>query len=277
MQQTISRKLTSEVWWAVAPSDAPSKSIVVFVLAQALKGVLVVFHAQRVEQRATHLLSARRFVRWTDGLSRSDNLFELRRISSAFTNSLLCSKSAIATESTISFVADPGNAPTPLRSPVEAEERGRLPAGSTAAAPTISSIASTACTARFPFQVPLPSLLAISATIWARTFAGDFMHAAIFWDAALMPAKCSMTYINKEADIQISLARLILSWAGSPALRCCRNIFIATVALLAFFLLFVVGLFRMRPRATRGSHRRRRFIFCPACGEIIHCGSRTIR
>jgi len=66
----------------------PSKSIVVFVLVQALKSVLVVFHAQRVEQRATHLLSARRFVRWTDGLSRSENLFELRRISSAFTSSV---------------------------------------------------------------------------------------------------------------------------------------------------------------------------------------------
>jgi len=138
---------------------------------------------------------------------------------------LLCNKSAIATESTISFVADPGNAP--LRSPVEAEERDRRsqPQVSTAAAPTLSSVASTACTARFPFYVPLPSLLAISATIWARTLAGDFMHAAIFWDAALMPVKCSMTYINKEADIQISLARLILPWAGSPALRCGRFFF----------------------------------------------------
>ena len=128
----------------------------------------------------------------------------------------------MATESTISFVADPGNSPTPLRSPVESEERDRLPAASTAAAPTISSVASTACTARFSFQVPLPSLLAISATIWARTLAGDFMHAAIFWDAALMPVKCSTTYNNKEADIQISLAWLILPWAGSPALRCGR-------------------------------------------------------
>jgi hypothetical protein len=53
----------------------PSKSIVVFVLAHALKSVLVVFHAQRIEQRATHLLSARTFVRWTGDLSRSDNLF----------------------------------------------------------------------------------------------------------------------------------------------------------------------------------------------------------
>ena len=77
-----------------------------------------------------------------------------------------------------------------------------------------------------------------------------------------MPVKCSMTYINKEADIQISLARLILPWAGSSALRCGRNIFIAIVALLAFFLLFVVGLFRMRPGVTRGSRRKRRFIFC---------------
>ena len=135
---------------------------------------------------------------------------------------LLCNKSAIATESTVSFVADPGNAP--LRSPVEAEERDRRsqPQVSTAAAPTLSSVASTACTARFPFYVPLPSLLAISATIWARTLAGDFMHAAIFWDAALMPVKCSTTYNNKEADIQISLAWLILPWAGSPALRCGR-------------------------------------------------------
>jgi hypothetical protein len=78
---------------------------------------------------------------------------------------LLCNKSAIATESTISisFVADLENAP--LRSSVEAEERDRLPAATTAAAPTISSVASTACTKRFPFYVPLPSLLAISATI----------------------------------------------------------------------------------------------------------------
>ena len=75
------------------------------------------------------------------------------------------------------------------------------------------------------------------------------MHAAIFWDAALMPVKCSMTYINKEADIQISLARLILPWAGSPALRCGRNIFFAIVALLAFFLLFVVGLFACAQRS----------------------------
>ena len=38
---------------------------------------------------------------------------------------------------------------------------------------------------------------------WVRT-------GAMFWDAALMPVMCSMTYINKKADIQISLARLIL-------------------------------------------------------------------
>jgi hypothetical protein len=102
----------------------PRKAIVVFVLAQALKGVLVLFHAQRVEQRATHFLSARRFVSWTDGFSRSGNLFELGHISSALKKKeLLCKKSATATESTISFVADPGN--FPLMSPIEAEERGR--------------------------------------------------------------------------------------------------------------------------------------------------------
>jgi hypothetical protein len=55
------------------------------------------------------------------------------------------------------------------------------------------------------------------------------MHPAIFLDAALMLVKCSMTYINKERDIQISLARLIF--------------FFVIVALLASFLLFVVGLF----------------------------------
>ena len=91
----------------------PSKSLVVFVL----------FHAQRVEQRATHLLSARRFVRSTDGLSLSDNLLNLGVLAASLQTVLLCNKSTIATESTISFVADPGNAP--LRSPVKAEERDR--------------------------------------------------------------------------------------------------------------------------------------------------------
>jgi hypothetical protein len=69
------------------------------------------------------------------------------------------------------------------------------------------------------------------------------MHAAIFWDAALMPVKCPMTYIIREADILNSLASLIFPWAGSPALRCGRIFFVEIAALLAFFLLFVVGLF----------------------------------
>jgi hypothetical protein len=172
----------------------PSKSIVVFVLAQALKGVLVVFHAQHGGSYAGPTVLAEVTI-----------FLNLGVLTAPSQTVLLCKKSAITTEITISFVADPGNAP--LRSPVEAEERGRLPAASTAAAPTISSVASSACTARFPFYVHLPSLLAISATIWARALAGDFMHAAIFWDGALMPVNCSMTYINKEADIQISLAR----------------------------------------------------------------------
>jgi hypothetical protein len=65
----------------------------------------------------------------------------------------------------------------------------------------------------------------VQSTILTRTLAGDFMHAVIFWDAALMPVKCSMTYINKEADILISLARLILPWAGPPTLPCGRFFF----------------------------------------------------
>jgi hypothetical protein len=62
---------------------------------------------------------------------------------------LLCKKSAIATEITITFVADPGNAP--LRPHAEAEEQGRLPAALTVAAPAILYVESAACIARFLF------------------------------------------------------------------------------------------------------------------------------
>jgi hypothetical protein len=103
----------------------PSKAIVVFVLAQGLKGVIVVLHAQRVKQRATHLLSARKLACWTNGLSQSENLFEFRRISRAFKMALLCNKSAIASENTISFVADPGNAP--LRPPSRPKSEAAYP------------------------------------------------------------------------------------------------------------------------------------------------------
>jgi hypothetical protein len=79
----------------------PSKSIVEFVLAQALKGVLVEFHAQRVEQRATHLLSARKFIRWADGYSQIEIFLNLGVLAAPLQMALLCNKPAISTDSTI--------------------------------------------------------------------------------------------------------------------------------------------------------------------------------